>query len=153
MRHRRAVFLIAWGLPVALAYARADDMVAISHPKASSPTPLFLDYSQGHIDARITAMPLGRVLHELSAKTGLQTRVSDPQIGDYPVTSTLQAVPLTAAIAELLDGFSYAMSVAGTTSTLSVLSTPPSLSGCPYQLCVRLHRPLRKAPYRPRTRL
>lgn len=125
MRHRRALFLIAWGLPVALAYARADDMVAISHPKASSPTPLFLDYSQGHIDARITAMPLRRVLSELSAKTGLQTRVSDPQIGDYPLTSTLQAVPLTEAIAALLDGFSYAMYIEGGTSTLSVLSTPP----------------------------
>ncbi|MGH8611619.1 MAG: hypothetical protein ACREYF_06140 [Gammaproteobacteria bacterium] len=53
MRHRRALFLIAWWLPVALAYARADEMVA--HPKASSRTPLFLDYSQGHIDAQITA--------------------------------------------------------------------------------------------------
>ncbi len=77
MRHRSALLDIAWGLPVALAYARADDMVAISHPKASSRTPLSLDYSQGHIDAQITAMPLRRVLSELSAKTGLQTRVSD----------------------------------------------------------------------------
>lgn len=125
MRHRRALLLIAWGLPVALAYARTDDRVAISHPKASSGTPLFLDYSQGHIDAQITAMPLRRVLSELSAKTGVQTRVSDPLIGDYPVTSTLQAVPLAEAIAGLLDGFSYAMYVEGTTSTLSVLSTPP----------------------------
>lgn len=125
MRHRSALLVIAWGLPVALAYARADDMVAISHLKASSATPLSLDYSQGHIDAQITAMPLRRVLSELGAKAGLQTRVSDPQIGDYPVTSTLQAVPLTEAIAGLLDGFSYAMYVEGTTLTLSVLSTPP----------------------------
>lgn len=128
MRHREAILVIAWGLPVALTCARAGDSVAISHPKASSDTPLILDYSQGHIDARITAMPLRRVLSGLSAKTGLQTRVSDPQIGDYPVTSTLQAVPLTEAIAELLDGFSYAMyaeGAEGATLTLSVLSTPP----------------------------
>lgn len=125
MRHREAFLVIAWGLLVGLTCARADDRVAISHPKASSGIPLILDYSQGHIDAQITAMPLRRVLSGLSAKTGLQTRVSDPQIGDYPVTSTLQAVPLTEAIAELLDGFSYAMYAEGATLTLSVLSTPP----------------------------
>jgi hypothetical protein len=125
VRHREAILVIAWGLPVARTCARADESVAISHPKASSGTPLILDYSQGHIDAQITAMPLRRVLSGLSAKTGLQTRVSDPQIGDYPVTSTLQAVPLTEAIAELLDGFSYAMYAEGATLTLSVLSTPP----------------------------
>jgi hypothetical protein len=70
-------------------------------------------------------MPLRRVLSGLSAKTGLQTRISAPEIGDYPVTSTLQAVPLTEAIAELLDGFSYAMYAEGATLILSVLSTPP----------------------------
>jgi HEAT repeats len=131
MRHREAILVIAWGLPVTLTCARADDSVAISHPKASSGTPLILDYSQGHIDAQITAMPLRRVLSGLSAKTGLQTRVSDPQIGDYPVTSTLQAVPLTEAIAELLDGFSYAMYAEDATLTLSVLSTPPKPKSSP----------------------
>jgi hypothetical protein len=131
MRHREAILVIAWGLPVALTCARADDSVAISHPKASSDTPLILEYSQGYIDAQITAMPLRRVLSGLSAKTGLQTRVSDPQIGDYPVTSTLQAVPLTEAIAELLDGFSYAMYAEDVTLTLSVLSTPPKPKSSP----------------------
>ena len=128
MSHRGAVFLIAWGLPAALACARADDPVAISHPKASSGTPPSFGYSEGQVDAQITAMPLRRVLSELSLKTGLQTRISDPQIGDYPITSTLQAVPLTEAITELLDGFSYAMYVEGATLTLSVLSTPPKPS-------------------------
>lgn len=131
MRHREAILVIAWGLPVALTCARADDSVAISHLKASSGTPLILHYSQGHIDAQITAMPLRRVLTGLSTKTGLQTRVIDPQIGDYPVTSMLQAVPLTEAIAELLDGFSYAMYAEGATLTLSVLSTPPKRKPSP----------------------
>jgi hypothetical protein len=70
MRHREAILIIAWGLPVALTCARADDSMAISHPKASSDTPLILDYLQGHIDAQITAMPLRRVLNGRSAKTG-----------------------------------------------------------------------------------
>ncbi len=123
MRHRGAVFLIAWGLPLALTGVRAEDMVAIS--QASSGISLSLDFSQGQIDAQIAAIPLRRVLHELGAKTGLQSRVSDPKIGDYPLTSNLQAVPLTEAIAELLDGFSYALYIEGSTSMLSVLSTPP----------------------------
>jgi hypothetical protein len=89
------------------------------------PTPIDLRYKNGLLDARIDNAPLGKVLHELARKTGMQIHIADPVIVNWPVSTSLKGISLAEGTKRILEGFSYVLYPAVNVPVIIVLSTQP----------------------------
>jgi hypothetical protein len=99
---------------------------AATEEQPDSTTTLNLHYDYGLINAHIDSAPLGKILHELVLKTGMQVNLSDPVIASWPVSVTLKAIPLEQGVQMILDGFSYVIYRISNVPAVIVLSTQPN---------------------------
>ena len=88
-------------------------------------TTLDLHYENGLIDARIDNAPLGKVLHELARKTGMQIHIADPVITNWPVLASVKGIRLVEGVKRILESFSYVLYSAANGPVVIVLSTRP----------------------------
>jgi len=93
---------------------------------ATSGRPFDIHYENDLIDVHVDNAPLGKVLHALALKTGVQVTLADPVIADMPVSNSVKGVSLAEGIKGLLDGFSYALYRIGAAPEILVLSKGPS---------------------------
>jgi hypothetical protein len=84
-----------------------------------------LRYENGLIDASIDSAPLGKVLHEIARKTGMQIHLADPVIANWPVLTSVKGIPLVEGVKRILEGFSYMLYPAANGPVVIVLSTQP----------------------------
>lgn len=89
------------------------------------PTPLDLRYKNGLLDAHIDNAPLGKVLHELARKTGMQIHIADPVIANWPVLASVKGIRLVEGVKRILESFSYVLYPAANVPVVIVLSTRP----------------------------
>lgn len=89
------------------------------------PTPLDLRYKNGLLDARIDNAPLGKVLHEIARKTGMQIHIADPVIANWPVLASVKGLRLVEGVKRILESFSYVLYPAANVPVVIVLSTRP----------------------------
>jgi hypothetical protein len=82
-------------------------------------------YDRGLIDAQTDNVPVGRVLSELARQSGVQVSFTDPAIAQWPVSISVEGLPLVEGIKGVLNGFSYAIYRVADTSRVIVLSTQP----------------------------
>ncbi len=64
-------------------------------------------------------------MQEFARKTGLQVYLSDPAIAQWPVSASVEGIPLVEGIKRILDGFSYVIYRIADTLGIIVLSTQP----------------------------
>lgn len=86
---------------------------------------LELRYVNGLLDARIDHAPLSKVLRGIVLRTGMQTRLADPLIGNWPVVASVEGMPLAEALTRILEGYSYVLYPTASGPVVIVLSTPP----------------------------
>ncbi len=115
------------GLPGVMPFTDRVYAATLSPTKAAKgdPTPLDLRYKNGLLDARIDNAPLGKVLHELARKTGIQIHIADPVIANWPVLASVKGIPLAEGIKQILESFSYVLYPAANVPVVMVLSTRP----------------------------
>jgi hypothetical protein len=119
--------LIIAGLLGVLLFTGRVYAATLSPPTAAKRdlTTFDLRYENGLIDARIDNAPLGKVLHGLALKTGIQIHLADPVIGNWPILASVRGMPLIEGVKQILKGFSYALYPAANGPVVIVLSTQP----------------------------
>ena len=116
------VLLLAWLLASTLVPREAKPEP--SNPSATG-TPS-IRYDQGLIDVRVKEVPLGRVLRELARQGTGQVSFTDPALTQWPVSVTVEGIPLVEGIKEILAGLSYVIYRGADTWRVIVLSPPPA---------------------------
>jgi hypothetical protein len=115
------------GLPGVRLFTDPVYAATLSLPKAGKGnlTTLDIRYENGLIDARIDNAPIGEVLREIALKTGMQIRLTDPVIANWPVSASLKGISVAEGTKRILEGFSYVLYPAVNVPVVIVLSTPP----------------------------
>lgn len=81
--------------------------------------------------ADIKNVPLGKILNELEAKSGMKIILNDPIIANKPKSAKLEGFPLVDSIKSILEGFSYVLYPSNSSFVAIVLSSHGSSNPIP----------------------
>lgn len=119
-RYLNLIALVCSGFSV-----QADSRTVGDVPPPNHAPFAYLRAAGGRVDACISELPLAQVLRALAAKIGITVTLNDPTTAERPVSIELRSASIPEALVAILDGYSYTVSPAADTWTVTILSTMP----------------------------